>query len=88
MDLICTLITFARYVVIAWVILSLVANLGRLPWDHPVRRLYNWIDKPMRRVLGPIRDALPPVRMGGAMALDLSPLVLLFGLLILQIIVC
>jgi YggT family protein len=38
-------------------------------------------------ILGPLRRALPPVRLGG-MGLDLSPLIALFGIQILQRIVC
>jgi YggT family protein len=39
-------------------------------------------------VLGPVRRALPPVRMGG-MGLDLSPIIVVFGLqLILVPILC
>ena len=38
-------------------------------------------------ILLPLRRAIPPVRMG-AMALDLSPLIALFGVQILQRIVC
>lgn len=38
-------------------------------------------------VLGPVRRALPPVRMGG-MGLDLSPIIVLIGLYVLQIILC
>ena len=38
-------------------------------------------------VLGPLRRAIPPVRLGG-MGLDLSPLIALFGIQILQRIVC
>jgi YggT family protein len=38
-------------------------------------------------ILGPLRRALPPLRMGG-MGLDLSPLVALFGIEILQRIIC
>jgi YggT family protein len=39
-------------------------------------------------VLGPLRRALPPVRLGG-MGLDLSPMILLFGIqLIVAPIVC
>ena len=39
-------------------------------------------------VLGPVRRALPPVRMGG-MGLDLSPIIVVFGLqLIVLPIVC
>jgi YggT family protein len=38
-------------------------------------------------VLGPLRRAIPPVRMG-AMGLDLSPLIALFGVQIIQRIIC
>ena len=38
-------------------------------------------------ILLPLRRALPPVRMG-AMALDLSPIVALFGVQILHSIIC
>ncbi|WCO65213.1 YggT family protein [Iamia majanohamensis] len=38
-------------------------------------------------VLGPVRRALPPVRLGG-MALDLSPIIVLIGLQVLQAIIC
>lgn len=37
-------------------------------------------------VLGPVRRALPPVRLGAA-ALDLSPIVVLIGLRIVQVII-
>ncbi|QGG97083.1 YggT family protein [Actinomarinicola tropica] len=38
-------------------------------------------------VLGPLRRAIPPVRIG-AMGLDLSPLIVLFGVNILMGIIC
>jgi YggT family protein len=38
-------------------------------------------------ILGPLRRALPPVRLGG-MGLDLSPLIALLGIQVLQRIVC
>ena len=84
---ICFIITIAQGVIIAWVILSWVAGVGRLSWDHPVRKVYDAIDKSLQPVLRPIRARLPPMRMGGA-ALDLSPLVLIFGLFILQALIC
>ena len=87
MDLVCILITIAFYTIIAWVILSWVAGVGRLPWDHPVRRVYTGIDKALQPVLRPLRSALPPLRLG-TVALDLSPLVLIFGLMILQSVLC
>jgi YggT family protein len=38
-------------------------------------------------LLGPLRRVLPPVRLGGA-ALDLSPTVVIIGILLLQGIIC
>ncbi len=87
MSLICFAIDIAYWTIIAWVILSWVTGVGRLSWDHPVRRVYTAIDKALQPVLRPLRSALPPLRIGGA-ALDLSPLVLIFGLTILRAIIC
>ncbi|HXH56441.1 YggT family protein [Iamia sp.] len=49
-----------------------------------VRNVLSSLTEP---VLGPLRRALPPVRLG-AMALDLSPIIVLIGLGILQRFVC
>lgn len=87
MDLICLLLRLTYYVLIIWIILSYVVAFGRLPWGHPVRRVYDAIASVVNPVLLPIRRALPPLRLGG-MALDLSPLVLFFGILVLQSIIC
>jgi YggT family protein len=38
-------------------------------------------------IMGPLRRVVPPVRLGAA-ALDLSPLIILFGVSILQNILC
>jgi len=38
-------------------------------------------------VLGPLRRAIPPIRIG-AMALDLSPMIVIFGIIILQGFLC
>ena len=38
-------------------------------------------------ILGPLRRAIPALRMGG-MAIDLSPMILIFGLIILQTAFC
>lgn len=49
-----------------------------------VRRVLFGVTEP---VLGPLRRALPPVRLGG-FALDLSPIIVLIGLQVLQALVC
>lgn len=83
MDVICLLLTVAYFALIIWIILSYVVGFGRLPWGHPVRKAYDGLAAGINPVLSPIRRVLPPVRLGG-MSLDLSPLVLFFGIIILR----
>ena len=44
-----------------------------------MRKAYDFLSRIIEPVLKPIRAVIPPVRVSGA-ALDLSPLVLIFGL--------
>ncbi|CAN5268708.1 MAG: YggT family protein [Acidimicrobiia bacterium] len=83
MGLLSLLLTIAYWGLIVWIILSYVVSFGRLPWGHPVRRVYDGLASAINPVLAPIRRVLPPVRLGG-MALDLSPLVLFFAIAILR----
>ena len=87
MRIVCFALDIVFYAVILWVILSWVVSFGRLSWGHPVRKLYDFLAKMIDPVLRPIRSVLPPVRIGGG-GLDLSPLVLMFGLVILRGLVC
>ena len=87
MNFICLLLNLATLLLLAWVILSYVVNFGRLPWGHPVRRVYDTMSNAINPVLMPIRRVLPPVRVGG-MGLDLSPMVLFFAILILSNVIC
>jgi YggT family protein len=86
-DLICFLLLLVIYLIIAWVILSYIAGYGRLPWGHPVRRIYDGIDRGLQPVLGPLRRVLPPLRLG-SVALDLSPIVLLLGISLVRSFIC
>ena len=81
MGLICLLLNLIYLALLAWIILSYVAAYGRLPWGHPIRRFYDFLNGLMEPILAPIRRVLPPLRLGG-MALDLSPLVVFFGVFI------
>ncbi len=87
MRIVCFALDIIFYAVILWVILSWVVSFGRLSWGHPVRKLYDFLARMIDPVLRPIRSVLPPVRIGGG-GLDLSPLVLMFGLIILRGLVC
>ena len=81
-DILVTLLTFALWAIIAWIVLSYVVNFGRVPGDHPVSRVYRFLAGIIDPILMPIRRAIPPLRMGG-LNLDLSPIILIFGISIL-----
>ena len=85
--IICVVLLFAWIALISYVILGWVVELGRLSWGHPLRSAYDFLGRGIRPVMRPIRDRLPPVRIGGV-ALDLSILVLFFGVAILRAIIC
>lgn len=64
----------------------LIAIVGRivLSWfpitpDSPFASIFSFLYAVTEPVLGPLRRVLPPVGMGG-MGLDLSPLIVIFGL--------
>ncbi len=88
MDILCLVLQVAYYGIIVWVVLRLVTQFGRLNTSHPVTRLVDALGSVIEPVLRPIRSVIPPVRMGGSVGLDLSPLVLFFGLGILMRVVC
>ena len=86
-DLICAVLNLAWLALLAWIILSYVVNFGKLPWGHPVRKIYDAMSNAINPILMPIRRMLPPVR-AGSMGLDLSPMVLIFIIIILQRVIC
>ncbi len=81
--LVCTLLGIYLLVLLVRIILSWipVAPGGAM---ETVANLFYVLTEP---VLGPLRRLLPPVRLG-AMALDLSPIVVFFGIQILRAFIC
>jgi YggT family protein len=74
--------------------LYLLALFGRiiLSWfplqpDSPVAAIYRFLFGITEPVLGPIRRIMPPIRMG-TMGIDLSPIIVLVGIQILQGVIC
>jgi YggT family protein len=86
-SIICTLLWVAWAALISYVVLGWVVELGRLSWGHPIRSVYDFLGRGIQPVVRPIRDRLPPVRIGGV-ALDLSIIILFIGIVILQSIIC
>ncbi|HSJ70438.1 MAG TPA: YggT family protein [Acidimicrobiia bacterium] len=82
MGILRSLVQLVSLALLVWIVLSYIVVFGRIPFDHPIRRLYEFLSRMIEPILRPIRAVVPPVRVGGA-ALDLSPLILIFGLQIL-----
>lgn len=74
MDALCTILNLYVLVILARVIFSWV----RVTPGTPVASIYSVIFRLTEPVLGPLRRAIPPMRMGVA-AIDLSPLIILVG---------
>jgi YggT family protein len=77
-----SLIQLLSLAMLAWIVLSYIVVFGRVPFDHPVRKIYDGLSRIIEPLLKPIRAVIPPVRMGGA-SVDLSPLILIIGLQVL-----
>ncbi len=83
MQIICSFLTIYLVVIFARILLSWV----RIGPDSPIATIAGVIVTLTDPVMGPLRRAIPPVRMGAA-ALDLSPIVLIIGLQILIGAIC
>lgn len=79
MIIICTILLAFLLAVFARIILSWFP----IGYDSPIRPVQSVLFSVTEPVLGPLRRALPPVRLGG-MGLDLSPIIVLFGIQILR----
>ncbi|MCL1587485.1 MAG: YggT family protein [Actinomycetia bacterium] len=82
MSFLLSLIQLLSLAMLAWIVLSYIVVFGRVPFDHPVRKIYDGLSRVIEPLLKPIRAVVPPVRMGGA-SVDLSPLILIIGLQVL-----
>lgn len=78
-DILADIVGIYRIAVFAWIIMSWV----RISSTHPLARLQLLLDRIIYPAVLPLRRVLPPLRVGGMM-LDLSPIVLLIGLTLLQ----
>lgn len=86
-SVVCIVLDVVFWGIIVWIVLSYVVSFGRLTFDHPVRKVYDFLSRFIEPVLRPLRNLIPPVRIGGA-ALDLSPLILIVGLRVASWVIC
>lgn len=82
MAIVCLALSLLQIIVLAAIVVS---------WFPPGGEVLESVRRVLRQstewILGPVRRTIPPVRLG-AMALDLSPLIVLIGLSIIQRVIC
>ena len=83
MGLICLLLTL--YLIALFV--RIIMSWFPLAPDSPIAGAYRVLFSITEPVLGPLRRIIPPLRLGG-MGLDLSPIIVLIGIQILQSAIC
>lgn len=83
MELICILLTLYQFAILAVIILSWFPTEP----GTALESAYSFLRRITDPVLTPIRRVLPSVAIG-AMRLDLSPMVVIFGLIILRGFLC
>ena len=81
-ELVCLLLSVYYFVLIARIILSWIT---RLP--EPLEPLARGVRALTDPVLAPLRRAIPALRAGPA-AIDFSPLIVFFGIILLQSVIC
>jgi YggT family protein len=77
LGLICTLLFFYQWVILARILMSWI----RIEPGTPAASIYSVVFNLTEPVLGPLRRAIPPVRMGMA-ALDLSPIIVFVAIML------
>lgn len=78
MGIIRALLQLLSLALLVWIVLSYIVVFGRVTFDSPIRKVYDFLSRIIEPILRPIRAVVPPVRVGGT-SLDLSPLILVFG---------
>lgn len=78
MGIIRSLLQLLSLALLVWIVLSYIVVFGRVTYDSPIRKVYDFLSRIIEPILRPIRAVVPPIRMGGA-SLDLSPMILIFG---------
>ncbi len=83
MGIVCIALTLYWLAILVRIVLSWFP-IGSGSPIAPVNSFLFAITEP---VLGPVRSAIPPIRLG-AMGLDLSPMIVLFGVSIVRSFIC
>jgi len=83
-EIICSLLSLYLFVLMARAILSWFP----VSYDSPVKKIRDAIDVVTEPVLSPLRNVIPPLQFGSGMGLDMSFMVVVFGIIIFQSALC
>lgn len=82
LEFVCLLLSIYVLVLLVRIVLGIIPSL-----PEPLRPVERGLGALTDPLLNPLRRVIPPVGAGG-LGLDLSPLVLFFGIMVLQLILC
>jgi YggT family protein len=83
-SLLAGVVNYAYYILFAFIIASILFSwFPSYPSSGFMQAIYDAVRAVTQPILGPIRSRIPMVRLGG-FGLDLSPIIAIFGLLILR----
>lgn len=83
MGIVCLVLQIYSLVIFARIILEWVP----VGYEHPVARVRAVLRAVTEPVLGPVRRMMPPLRTG-SIALDLSPIAVILGIMVITWIIC
>lgn len=82
-----TLVCYALQLFIVAIFARILLSWFPISGDSPIAGVYSFLFRVTEPVLGPVRRAVPSIRMG-SMGLDLSPIIVLIGIQILSGFIC
>ena len=77
------IVQYGFYIMMGMLIIWIVFGWIGYPSNDALQRLHDFVTSMINPLVMPIRSRIPPLRLGG-FGLDLSPIILVIGLLILR----
>lgn len=79
-DVLANIVNYAYYILFGAILASIIISfIPRYPSSGFFQAVYDAVRAIVNPILGPIRNVIPPLRIGG-FGLDLSPLIAIIGL--------
>lgn len=82
-ELLAGIVQYGFYIMMGILIIWIIFGWIGYPSNDAMQRLHDFVTSVVNPLVMPIRSRIPPLRLGG-IGLDLSPIILVIGLLILR----